>query len=74
MSANPTFQHRHYAAIAATIMSATPLARDGSEAMRQWHRTVTALCQAFQRDNERFDTERFVAACNGTPTNAKDRR
>ena len=73
----PIFAHRHYAAIAA-VMADFPTevgeAVDiGANAAVQ-EAVQNMLADMFQRDNPRFDRERFLAACSGNPTNGKDRR
>lgn len=56
---NPLFQHRHYVAIAGLLaelnQSHTP------DIVRM------AFASLFQRDNSRFDWDRFMDAANGEP-------
>jgi hypothetical protein len=67
MSANPTFQHRHYKEIAALIAEVRQIHGDSLDEFQG------ALAHLFARDNERFSRARFLAACNGQPINGKDR-
>jgi hypothetical protein len=59
-----TFQHRHYALIAALLADMDGL--DVAEA-------VGRFASMFARDNPRFNRDRFLAAANGKPTNGRDR-
>lgn len=62
----PLFQHRHYAEIAKLLADAD--SRDDLLAIK------SAFAILFQRDNSRFDRDRFMAAANGAPVNGKDKR
>lgn len=62
MNSNPTFQHRHYANIAAAIAHTTTR-----------NELIEELISMFRRDNPRFDYARFDNACRSMPTK-KDRR
>lgn len=63
MKSNPTFQHRHYAEIAALIAN-----------QRSPANIIEAFVDMFAKDNDRFDVQRFRAAAMGTPSNRKYRR
>lgn len=60
------FQHRHYAAIAASLAKLDDPDVRAMAAVR--------LAADFQRDNPRFDSNRFMAAARGEPINRKDAR
>ena len=53
--------------IAAALMRATPLARDGGAAMRQWTHTVYLMADALAVTNRSFRRETFLAACGVQP-------
>ena len=53
----------HYKLIAAALQRATPLARDGEAAMRQWRHTVYLMADALAVTNQNFRREMFLAAC-----------
>jgi hypothetical protein len=38
-----------------------------------WTHATLAVAAALQRDNSRFDRERFLAAARGEPVNGRDR-
>jgi hypothetical protein len=59
--ASPVFQHRHYALIAKALSERGALDVN-------W-----ALADMFERDNPKFDRQRFLAAARGEP-NGKDKR
>jgi hypothetical protein len=60
-----TFSRRHYEAIAEAIAKAPILLtfREG----KQKTAIVMMLAGLFERDNPRFDAERFYKACNENP-------
>lgn len=60
---NPTFQHRHYKAVAAWLAQDVR-ARLSPE---DFVHVVTTLAKLFNRDNQRFDASRFFAAADGNP-------
>lgn len=64
--AKPTFQHRHYVAIADHIATN----------MQEWEAKddiVAQFAMLFAKDNPRFDRERFMAAASGKPINGRDK-
>lgn len=63
----PTFEHRHYKAIAAWASELPSL----SEADRLY--VTDGLARIFAKDNAKFDRSRFIAAANGTPSNGRDK-
>jgi hypothetical protein len=69
----PKFQHRHYKAIAETLLKATPLAKDGDKAMRQWSQLCNDMATMLERDNPRFNRSRFIDACFGDYSNGRDK-
>jgi hypothetical protein len=71
MSANPTFQHRHYKEIAALLAANTPPIENTG--FQTWMTLRNEFCNLFARDNGNFRRERFLAACAGTPSNGRDR-
>lgn len=56
---------KDYIRLANALKSATPLASDGASAMQTWHRTVLAISATLSAENPRFDSARFVNACEG---------
>jgi hypothetical protein len=67
MAKAPIFQHQHYKAIAALI-AANLVGTEGVD-----HGTVIAhFALMFAADNDRFDRDRFLAACKGQPINGRD--
>lgn len=61
----PTFQHRHYKAIADLLSQ-----------LDEGHSPETirgAFAVMFKRDNDRFQWDRFMAAAQGTPSNGRDK-
>lgn len=61
---NPTFEHRHYVAMA-KIIAALPA--DLREPV------VDHFTRELRVTNPRFSAERFEAAASGTPCNGRDR-
>lgn len=59
----PTMTRGHFHTIAVALLRATPLARDGESAMRQWRHTVYLVADALTVTNGRFDKNRFLRAC-----------
>ena len=60
----PTFQKRHYEAIALAMQEASRMANNGEACEK--HGVVAAieeLSRVFARDNSQFKRERFIAAC-----------
>jgi hypothetical protein len=66
--ANPVFQHRHYKAIAARIaeFKCLPVGENNQWAIAE------SFAGMFAADNDRFDRDRFLAACKGQPINGRD--
>jgi len=67
---NPTFEHRHYKALAAIIAAV----RQDSRADQATLNILAAhLVVEFKADNDRFQRDRFMSAANGEPCNGRDR-
>jgi len=60
-----TFEHRHFAAIAAVLDSLHGDEIRDREQPQTWtiHEVATAMASAFAASNPRFDRARFLAAC-----------
>lgn len=71
MNKAPVFQHRHYKAIADLIAGMPDMAGYNPAQVRASF--IGALMLTFERDNERFDRARFLAAANGKPSNGRDK-
>lgn len=56
-----SMQHRHFRAIAEALRDSKPT---GLEQMAQWQSTVNSFIVILRGSNGRFNTERFLAACN----------
>ena len=69
MAKGPTFQHRHYKAIANILndMRYMPVGADAQ------HGVIEAFLALFANDNPRFDRARFLAAASGKPSNGRDK-
>lgn len=65
MSSKPTFEHRHYKAIAALLA-------DTQENVTR-EQMAERLASFFASDNPRFSRDRFLAAASGNPSNGRDR-
>lgn len=64
---NPTFEHRHFKALAAWLAS---LDEDRQFTVRD---LAVDLAGELGAHNPRFDRERFLAAARGEPSNGRDR-
>jgi hypothetical protein len=63
------FAKRHYEQIADVMRETWPgCPARGNE---QWLMTLKALVRTFERDNPRFDAQRFIAACRLVETRQK---
>ena len=69
MSKGPTFEHRHYKAIAAIIADAKRVGfGDGQrDHIAEW------FADALRGTNPNYNRERFLAAAKGEPSNGRDR-
>ena len=68
--ASAVLQHRHFAFIAATLMSVKPANGNypGAQDSRdQWNDTVKAFGEACRDTSPKFDRNRFYAACGANP-------
>ena len=71
---NPTFQHRHYKAIAEVIaLSRCWHDDDKLNGMINRQELIDDFCRMFQRDNPNFSSDRFADAARGEPSNGHDR-
>lgn len=70
MSNNPTFQHRHYKAIAAYFAAEIDKPLYIATYLQY---LVFKAADMFEADNPRFDRARFIAAANGEPINGRDK-
>jgi hypothetical protein len=71
-AAGATLQHRHFAFIAATLLSVKPAPGNYPNAQDfrdQWNDTVKAFGEACAVTNSKFDRSRFYAACGADPGN-----
>lgn len=59
-SGNPTFQHRHFAFIAATIKA---MPTHASTLRAQQASCALTFAEALESTNPNFDRRRFLAAC-----------
>lgn len=57
---------KDYIAIAAALRDSYPIAENNSPDSA-WRHCVNAIADTLQRDNSRFDRERFLKACNAIP-------
>lgn len=75
MAKGPVFQHRHHKAIAALIDEIAALidemSREGFPATIS--HVAGKSADMMERDNERFDRARFIAACHGRPVHNRDK-
>lgn len=69
MTKGPTFQRRHYKAIASLLANFKyqPIGADCQHAM------IEEFSSMFAADNARFDRARFLAAASGQPINGRDK-
>lgn len=56
------FQRRHFEAIARVMQQTKPLVAVDTDIL-QWARDRDALCILFTRENDRFNRDRFIRAC-----------
>jgi len=68
MTKGPTFQRRHYKAIAALI---DEMSREGFPATTA--HIAGKFADMMESDNARFDRARFLAAASGKPSNGRDK-
>lgn len=79
MASKPTFEHRHFKAIAAILSDAKSAATERQfVALGGLDRgTVNAMVSIFadklSATNPNFNRQRFLSACNGTPCNGRDK-
>ncbi len=60
----PSFEHRHFAFIAATIVNMDDLANGQTDLAKLWQgRVARHFADACARTNPRFDRARFLSAC-----------
>lgn len=64
MASKPTFEHRHFKAIAAVIASLP---------QPQPNDLAALFANALQDTNPNFNRQRFISACSGTPCNGRDK-
>lgn len=57
-------QHRHFCAIAEALRDSKPLPNWCPNKHAQWQSTVNSFVAVCRRSNGRFDSDRFIAACN----------
>lgn len=60
---SPTFQHRHFAAVAAILRAELEHAACGQDQRDMMHSVAEAFARSLARTNPRFDRTRFLKAC-----------
>lgn len=58
-------ERRHFNAIAATLRALNPTDGNMDGAVWMWERTCQEFADRLAADNERFDTDKFLKACDG---------
>jgi hypothetical protein len=61
---SPQLQHRHFALIAAAMRDSKPGTNWDPNKRAQWESTINSFIEIGRRSNDKFDAERFRAACN----------
>ena len=70
----PMFEHRHYKKIAAAINAVCDnMSDNGVMTQAAYQYFVFKFADEMRGTNPNFNRERFIAACQGTPSNGRDK-